>query len=59
MILRAFLIPAVLTGGFCSGFAVLVQYLLPPVMGAEVAVVAAVSGFLGSLFANLVLKRRK
>ncbi|EET48250.1 hypothetical protein [Thalassobium sp. R2A62] len=52
------LIPAVLTGGFCSGFAVLIDAVLPPLMGGEVAIIAGLSGFLGSLFAYLLVGRK-
>lgn len=53
--LRMFLLPAILTGLFCAFFAVGVDYVLPPLMGLNVAIIAAISGFCGSIFARAVL----
>ncbi len=53
---RVFLLPAILTGLFCALFAVAVDVILPPLMGANVAVIAAISGCCGSLFARGVLR---
>lgn len=52
------LFSALLTGSFCAAFAVCVDLLLPEFMGLEVAVIALISGFCGSIFANLVLSMR-
>ncbi|MDV7144990.1 hypothetical protein R3X27_20100 [Tropicimonas sp. TH_r6] len=53
---QTFLLPALLTGVFCALFAVGVDWLLPPLMGLNVAIIAAISGFCGSLFARFVLR---
>lgn len=57
--LKFFIIPALLTGGFCAVFAVVVESMLPPAMGYTVAIAAGISGFLGSIFANAVLGQRR
>ncbi|SMY07597.1 hypothetical protein LOM8899_01734 [Flavimaricola marinus] len=56
--MAAGLLAATLTGVFCAVFAVVVNAVLPPVMGLEVPIIAAISGFCGSLFARFVLNRR-
>ncbi|NDR55815.1 hypothetical protein [Aliiruegeria sabulilitoris] len=57
--IRTFLLPAILTGVFCAVFAVGVDYVLPPLMGLNVAIIAAISGFCGSLFARSVLREHE
>jgi hypothetical protein len=49
---------ALVTGGFCGVFAVLIDAVLPPFMGLNVAIIAGLSGFLGSLFAHFVIGRK-
>ncbi len=56
---RNFLLPASLTGLFCAGFAVVVDTILPPLMGLNVAIIAAISGFCGSIFARIILRRQE
>ena len=56
---RTFLVPATLTGLFCAIFSVAVDYVLPPLMGLNVAIIAAISGFCGSIFARGVLRRHE
>jgi len=58
-VLRAFIVPALLTGGFCSVFAVTVDMIMDLVSAWHVAVLGGVSGFLGSIFARTVLRGRK
>ena len=53
------LLSALLTGAFCAVFAVGVDTILPEVMGYEVAMIAMISGFCGSIFAQLVLRWRQ
>jgi energy-converting hydrogenase Eha subunit A len=53
------LLTALLTGGFCAVFAVGVDAILPEVMGYEVAMIAMISGFCGSIFAQLALRGRQ
>ena len=54
----AWLIKAALTGVFCSVFALGVDAVLDMAGQAAVALIAATSGFLGSLFASAVTERR-
>ncbi len=56
---RNFLLPATLTGVFCAIFAVSVDWLLPPLMGLNVAIISAISGFCGSIFARGVLREHE
>ncbi len=53
--LRAFLIPAALTGCFCAGFAWLIDTTTDMLGTQSVLALAFVSGFLGSLFAKGLL----
>lgn len=53
------LISAILTGVFCAGFALVVDAVVSMVSTYQVALLASISGFLGSLFAQSVLGRRK
>ncbi|MDJ0629837.1 MAG: hypothetical protein QNJ44_16385 [Rhodobacter sp.] len=55
---RAILLAAVTTGAFCAIFAVMVDAATDALSIWQVAVAGLVSGFLGSLFASLVLRRR-
>ena len=57
--LRSVLIPAILTGAFCSVFAITVDAILDMVGMYAVAGIAATSGFLGSLFASFVTGKHK
>ncbi|MFV2052887.1 hypothetical protein [Aliiroseovarius sp. YM-037] len=52
------LLSAILTGVFCAGFALFVNAITPMVSTYQVALLASISGFLGSLFAQIVLGRR-
>ena len=55
---RSILITALTTGGFCSIFAVGVDVATEMLAWWQVLLAGGVSGFLGSLFANLVWKGR-
>jgi hypothetical protein len=55
--LRPILLTAVLTGIFCSGFAVFIDYATEMLMRNQVIGISFASGFLGSLFAQTVLGR--
>ena len=50
---------AVLTGAFCSVFAIAVDALMDQLSMVQVMLAAAISGFLGSLFAHFVLSRAR
>lgn len=54
---RAILATAVLTGTFCAGFAVFIDYLTDMLAFGEVVAISFLSGFMGSLFAQTVLGR--
>ena len=56
---RTLLIPAVLTGVFCAGFAGLIDITTDMLDRGYVVGFAFVSGFLGSVFARAVLGKRK
>lgn len=56
---RVSLISAILTGMFCAVFALAVDAVVSMVDTWQVAVLASVSGFCGSIFAQTVLGRRK
>ena len=53
------LLRAILTGCFCSVFALAIDSALAMVSAYGVMVLAALSGFLGSLFAHFVLRNRQ
>jgi len=53
------LVAALLTGGFCAVFAIFLNIVLPTMTVTALLLGAGTSGFLGSLFAQTVLKRRK
>ena len=55
--IRPILLTAVLTGIFCSGFAVFIDWATDMLMRNQIIAVSFVSGFLGSLFAQTVLGR--
>ncbi len=50
---------AVLTGVFCAGFALFIDAIVTMASTSQVALLASVSGFLGSIFAQTVLGKRK
>lgn len=55
--IRPVLLTAVLTGVFCSGFAVFIDWATDMLERNQVIALSFFSGFLGSLFAQLVLGR--
>lgn len=55
---RAVLLSACATGGFCAIFAVVVDFFAGMLSLSQVMGVAAMSGFLGSLFAHFVVGKR-
>ncbi len=56
---RAILLAAMLTGVFCSVFTVVVDQVIDA-LSSQVAIgLSFVSGFLGSLFAQMVLRRKE
>ena len=55
--IRPILLTAVLTGIFCSGFAVFIDWATDMLMRNQIIAVSFLSGFLGSLFAQTVLGR--
>lgn len=57
--IRPILISAVLTGVFCSGFAVIIDLATDMLERQQLILVSFASGFLGSLFAQTVLSRWK
>ena len=57
MILRAFILPAVLTGAFCGAFALGIDFLTDMLERQQVLIVSFISGFGGSIFASLVLRK--
>ena len=57
--IRSFLVPAVLTGAFCAVFAVGIDFATDMLRTGSIIVFAFVSGFLGSIFARLVLGERR
>ncbi|SMX24477.1 hypothetical protein [Boseongicola aestuarii] len=54
---RPILLSAVLTGLFCSGFAVIIDLATDMLERQKLILVSFASGFLGSLFAQTVLSR--
>ena len=56
---RAIWISAFLTGTFCGGFALGVDYLTDMLDRTNILVISFVSGFLGSLFASFVMGRSR
>ena len=57
--IRPILLTAALTGVFCSGFAVFIDWATDMLERGTIIGVSFVSGFLGSLFAQTVLGRWK
>lgn len=57
--IRSLFLPAVLTGAFCAVFAVGIDWLTNMLERGQILGLSFVSGFLGSLFASLVLRRRR
>lgn len=55
---RSALLPAVITGSFCAVFAVVVSSIGMIVSIVPGLLIAFISGFLGSLFATYVLKKK-
>ena len=55
--LRTILFTAVLTGTFCSGFAIAIDVFTDMLDRTNIIIAAFASGFLGSLFAQTVLAR--
>ncbi len=51
------LTPAALTGVFCSGFALVIHAATNMLGQGQIALFSFASGFLGSLFAQTVLRR--
>ena len=56
-VMRPILLTAVLTGLFCGGFAMAIDVLTDMLDRTNVLMVSFASGFLGSLFAQTVMKR--
>ncbi len=54
--IRAALIPAVLTGVFCALFAGIIDLVTNALDMATIVIFAFISGFCGSLFARIVLR---
>lgn len=57
--IRAVLPMAALTGIFCAGFAVFIDWATEMLMREQIIAISFASGFLGSLFAQTVLGRLK
>ncbi|NNF23985.1 MAG: hypothetical protein HKN63_04175 [Rhodobacteraceae bacterium] len=57
--MKPVLTSALLTGAFCAGFAVVIEQATDMLATGSVILFAALSGFLGSLFAQLVLRGRR
>ena len=57
--IRSILLTASLTGVFCAGFAVFVDWATDMLAQGQVIGISFVSGFFGSLFAQTVLGRWK
>ena len=57
--IKAVVIPAILTGVFCAGFAVVIDQLTNMIERTQVILVSFISGFLGSIFARFVLGKGK
>ena len=53
--IRQVLMTAALTGVFCSGFAVFIDWATDMLMRQQIIAISFASGFLGSLFAQTVL----
>ena len=55
--IRPILLTAVLTGFFCSVFAVFIDWATDMLMQNQIIAISFISGFLGSIFAQTVLGR--
>lgn len=55
--MRMLWLTAVLTGGFCAVFAMGIDWLTDMLARRQVIALSFASGFLGSVFAQLVLRR--
>ncbi|MHA6344178.1 hypothetical protein [Roseivivax sp. CAU 1761] len=55
--IKAVVLTATLTGVFCVGFTIFVAMLTEALSFLQIVGVSFVSGFLGSIFAQLVIKR--
>ena len=54
---KTILMTAILTGIFCAGFAVVIDYIADMLERNQVIGISFASGFLGSLFAQTVMGR--
>lgn len=54
--LKMTLTSAVLTGVFCAGFAMVIDFATDMLERNQVVIISFVSGFLGSIFAQVVLR---
>ncbi|WP_370228862.1 hypothetical protein [Cognatishimia sp.] len=54
---RAALLPACTTGAFCAVFALVISSLAPMLGTTQVLATSFASGFLGSLVAQLILRK--
>lgn len=57
--MKTVLTSALLTGAFCAGFAVVIDRATDMLTTRNVMLLAGLSGFLGSIFAQLVLRGRR
>ena len=56
-VLKSLLISAVLTGVFCAGFATIIDLATDMLERQQVVVISFLSGFFGSIFAQVVLRK--
>lgn len=57
--IRTLLLSASLTGAFCSGFALVIDYATDMLGQGQIVIFSFISGFLGSVFAQTVLGRHR
>ncbi|MGB0439746.1 MAG: hypothetical protein ACPGFC_06530 [Paracoccaceae bacterium] len=57
--IRQVLQVALMTGLFCAGFALVVEYFTDMLDQPQIAALSFTSGFLGSLVAQFIMKLRK
>ena len=57
--IRKLFLTAILTGVFCAGFAVFIDWATDMLAAGQIVLISFTSGFLGSLFAQTVLVRWK
>ena len=55
--IRQVLMTAALTGAFCSGFALFIDWATDMLMRQQIILISFMSGFLGSLFAQTLLTK--